>query len=221
MGPTVRRARRAMAGGDGAGRTSRATSRASCDGATGFAIGALVIGASATSQRASLGVHLGLEPRRLAPDMRKARQAQPLSSLIQRITAGSFEARGLAAAGIAAEWPAIVGETVAACSWPDRLRPDGTLRICVSGPVAVELQHLEPQILERIAAYYGYRAVTRIALRKPCAVGATNDGCGAPNATQNRLGVGRACRIRRRFYPGRSPEDSAWSSRPSGHRPLA
>lgn len=95
--------------------------------------------------------------------MRKTRQAQPLSMLIRRITAGSFEARGLAAAGIAAEWPAIVGETVAAQSWPDRLRPDGTLRVCVSGPVAVELQHLEPQILERIAAYYGYRAVTRIA----------------------------------------------------------
>ena len=95
--------------------------------------------------------------------MRKARQAQPLSTLIGKITAASFEARGLAAAGIAAEWPAIVGEAVAACSWPDRLRRDGTLRVCVSGPVAVELQHLEPQILERIAAFYGYRAVTRIA----------------------------------------------------------
>ena len=96
--------------------------------------------------------------------MRKARrQAQPLSTLIGRITARSFESRGLAAAGIAAEWPAIVGEAVAASSWPERLGRDGTLRVCVTGPVAVELQHLEPQILERIAAYYGYRAVTRIA----------------------------------------------------------
>ena len=95
--------------------------------------------------------------------MRKARQAQPLSTLIGKITAASFEARGLAAAGIAAEWPAIVGEATAACSWPERLGRDGTLRVCVAGPVAVELQHLEPQILERIAAYYGYRAVTRIA----------------------------------------------------------
>lgn len=95
--------------------------------------------------------------------MRKTRQAQLLSSLVDRITAKSFEARGLAAAGIAAEWSAIVGEAVAARSWPERLRPDGTLRVCVAGPVAVELQHLEPQILERIAAYYGYRAVTRIA----------------------------------------------------------
>ena len=95
--------------------------------------------------------------------MRKARQAQPLAALIGRIAAKSFESRGLAAAEITAEWPAIVGEALAACSWPERLGRDGTLRVCVSGPVAVELQHLEPQILERIAAYYGYRAVTRIA----------------------------------------------------------
>ena len=95
--------------------------------------------------------------------MRKTRQPQPLASLIGRITARPFEARGLAAAGIAAEWPAIVGETIAARSWPERLQPDGTLRVCVAGPVAVELQHLEPQILERVATYYGYRAVTRIA----------------------------------------------------------
>ena len=94
--------------------------------------------------------------------MRKTRQAQPLASLIGKITAKSFESRGLVAAGIATEWPAIVGETIAAFSWPERLGRDGTLRVCVSGPVAVELQHLEPQILERIAAFYGYRAVTRI-----------------------------------------------------------
>ena len=95
--------------------------------------------------------------------MRKARQAQPLATLIGRIAAKSFESRGLAAAEIASAWPAIVGEAIAASSWPDRLGRDGTLRVCVSGPVAVELQHLEPQILERIASYYGYRAVTRIA----------------------------------------------------------
>ena len=95
--------------------------------------------------------------------MRKLRQAQSLSSLVGKITSKSFEARGLVAAGIANEWPTVVGEAVAKHSWPERLRPDGTLRVCVSGPVAVELQHLEPQILERIAVYYGYRAVTRIA----------------------------------------------------------
>ena len=110
--------------------------------------------------------------------MRNPRQAKPLSSLIGKITAKSFESRGLVAAGIATEWPAIVGEAVAASSWPERLGRDGTLRVCVSGPVAVELQHLEPQILERIAAFYGYRAVTRIAYvnRSPASQPARDSG---------------------------------------------
>lgn len=94
--------------------------------------------------------------------MRNARRTRPLSWAIGKIAAKSFEARGLVAAGIVTDWPAIVGEAVAACSWPDRLQRDGTLRVCVSGPVAVELQHLETQILDRIATYYGYRAVTRL-----------------------------------------------------------
>lgn len=94
---------------------------------------------------------------------RGRRPARPLSWAIGKIVAKSFEARGLAAAGIVGEWRAIVGEALAACSWPDRLQRNGTLRVRVAGPVAVELQHLEPQILDRIAAYYGYRAATRIA----------------------------------------------------------
>ena len=93
---------------------------------------------------------------------RGRRSARPLSWAIGKIAAKSFKARGLAAAGIVGEWRAIVGEALAACSWPDRLQRNGTLRVRVAGPVAVELQHLEPQILDRIAAYYGYRAATRI-----------------------------------------------------------
>jgi hypothetical protein len=32
----------------------------------------------------------------------------------------------------------------------------------VSGALALELQHLEPQVLERINGYFGYRAVGRL-----------------------------------------------------------
>jgi hypothetical protein len=88
--------------------------------------------------------------------------AKPLSAAIGKITTKSFEARGFAAVGIVTEWAAVVGEEVAALSWPERLKRDGTLRVRVAGPIAVELQHQEPQILERIATYYGYRAVTRL-----------------------------------------------------------
>lgn len=84
---------------------------------------------------------------------------------------------GFAEAGIVTDWPAIVGEALAAHSTPLRLgfprgkRLEGTLHVSVSGALALELQHLEPLVLERINGYFGYRAVGRLKLvhdgRKP------------------------------------------------------
>jgi hypothetical protein len=87
--------------------------------------------------------------------------------------------RGTATARLAAEWPAIVGPEIARHSLPERLaggqgRPagaqrrgaappaGGTLRLRVEGPLALELQHLAPQIIERINSYFGYAAVGRL-----------------------------------------------------------
>ncbi len=67
-------------------------------------------------------------------------------------------------------WPVIVGEVIARNSQPERIRfpregrEGGTLFLKADGAFAIELQHLEPKILERINAYYGYRAVTKIAI---------------------------------------------------------
>jgi hypothetical protein len=77
--------------------------------------------------------------------------------------------RGLGEAQLLAEWDAIVGPDRAAEARPDRLaftggeRRGGTLRLRVAPAVALELQHREPQIIERINAFFGYRAVARLA----------------------------------------------------------
>ena len=76
----------------------------------------------------------------------------------------AFRARGFAEAGVLTEWPAIVGEDLAARSCPERLGRDGTLRVRLEGGAALEFQHLAPQILERIATFFGYRAVNRMTL---------------------------------------------------------
>jgi hypothetical protein len=91
--------------------------------------------------------------------------AAPLS----RVARPALKQRGLASGRIVAEWPEIVGATLAACSCPERLSQPrdggpGTLKIRVDGPLAVELQHLEPVIIERINGYFGYRAVARLAM---------------------------------------------------------
>lgn len=102
-------------------------------------------------------------PKRSAPGLRSV--AAPLSKVARPV----LKRRGLAGGRIVAEWPQIVGHGLAACSCPEKLSPargenDGVLRIRVDGPLAIELQHLEPQIIERINGYFGYRAVGRLAM---------------------------------------------------------
>lgn len=76
--------------------------------------------------------------------------------------------RGLAFGSLITEWPSIVGQQLSLRTQPEKLsfprgrREDATLHIRVSGAIALELQHLEPQILERINGFFGYRAVSKL-----------------------------------------------------------
>lgn len=102
-------------------------------------------------------------PKRSAPGLRS------LAAPVSKVARPMLKRRGLAGGRIIAEWPQIVGAGLAKCSCPEKLSiargdNDGVLRIRVDGPLAIELQHLEPQIIERINGYFGYRAVGRLAM---------------------------------------------------------
>jgi hypothetical protein len=50
---------------------------------------------------------------------------------------------------------------------PDGEQPEpGTLMLRVEGPAAIEIQHLAPQILERVNRFFGFAAVGRLTLRQ-------------------------------------------------------
>jgi hypothetical protein len=95
-----------------------------------------------------------------------------LAATLQKVTRRTLGRHGLAEGGLVTDWAAVVGETIAERSLPLRLsftgsgRRDGTLHVRVSGALALELQHLEPQILERINGYFGYRAVERLRIHQ-------------------------------------------------------
>lgn len=95
---------------------------------------------------------------------------RPLAASLGALSKRALGRRGFAEAGLITEWDTIVGPALAAASQPDRLtfppgrRNGGTLRLTVAGPVAIELQHLEPVVIERINGYFGYRAVERVLL---------------------------------------------------------
>ena len=96
-----------------------------------------------------------------------------LSATLPKITKAVLDKGGRDYATIIAEWPAIVGQALAGSSQPEKLirrragderSSGGVLTIRVSGGAALEIQHREPQIIERINSYIGYRAVTRLKL---------------------------------------------------------
>jgi hypothetical protein len=84
-------------------------------------------------------------------------------------TKGAVAKRGFTEARLLLDWSVIVGETLARHTLPERLvRPrgegGGVLHVRVSGAFALELQHLEPQVIERINAHFGHAAVARLKL---------------------------------------------------------
>jgi hypothetical protein len=96
-----------------------------------------------------------------------------LSATLPKVTKAIIDKGGRDYATLIAEWPAIVGPQLAAASQPEKLvrrRHDderstgGVLTIRVSGGAALEIQHREPQIVERINTYLGYRGVVRLRL---------------------------------------------------------
>lgn len=93
-----------------------------------------------------------------------------LGAATAKVTGPLFRKRGFAEAGILTNWPEIMGHVLAARTMPQRIsfpkgeRSEGTLYIRVESAWATELQHLSPQVIERINSYFGYRAVAHLAL---------------------------------------------------------
>jgi hypothetical protein len=95
-----------------------------------------------------------------------------LAETVQILTEPALKKRGLANVALVAEWPQIVGEAIGKWSMPEKLvfpprqNRAGVLHVRVgSSAMALEFQHTEPVIIERINVYFGYPAVARLRLR--------------------------------------------------------
>ncbi len=99
-----------------------------------------------------------------------------LSATLPKITKAILEKGGREYAALVTDWAHIMGPSLAQSSMPEKLahsRPSaartgesggGVLTIRVTGGAAMEIQHREPQLIERINSYLGHRAVTRLKL---------------------------------------------------------
>ena len=104
---------------------------------------------------------------------RRSGGLRPVATALPKITRKALGRRGLAEGSLIADWPEIVGETLAARCLPIKLsfadpkrRAEGTLILQVESAWTLELQHLAPQLIERINQTLGYAAVARLNFRQ-------------------------------------------------------
>jgi hypothetical protein len=102
---------------------------------------------------------------------RRGNGLKALAGDLPRVTKKAIGRRGFADGALLADWPRIVGNDLARASEPIRLsfpkrqeRSSGTLVLRVEPSLAITLQHLEPQLLERVNSFFGYRIVSRLKL---------------------------------------------------------
>lgn len=94
-----------------------------------------------------------------------------LAATLPKVTKPVLEKRGTAFATLIAQWSEIFGPALADVTMPERLSaaapggpPGGTLTIRVTSGAAADVQHLAPQLIERMNTFLGFAAVTRLKL---------------------------------------------------------
>jgi hypothetical protein len=93
-----------------------------------------------------------------------------MSQVVEPLTKPLFKSRGLAGTNFVADWPRIVGKELAGHCWPEKIsfpqgkKTGGTLCVACENGFATEIQHMQPMILERLNVFYGYQAVSRLAI---------------------------------------------------------
>ncbi len=109
-----------------------------------------------------------------APTVEAPRQnrARAVSELLPAIHGAAFKRFGFVQSALVTRWPEIVGARWAAASAPESLRfppgkrADGVLTIVVRGAHAPMMQHIAPEIVERVNRFFGYVAVARLTIRQ-------------------------------------------------------
>lgn len=84
-----------------------------------------------------------------------------IAALLPAILRPAFRKHGAAGVQIMTDWAEIVGPSLSAVTQPRRFVA-GSLTIACAGPVALELQHLSAQLIDRINGQVGRPLVQRI-----------------------------------------------------------
>lgn len=99
-------------------------------------------------------------------------EARQIADLMPAIGRTAFRRFGFVQSSVVTRWPEIVGERHARHCMPESIRfppgekADGILQLVVTPAHATMIQHVTPEIMDRVNRFFGYRAVARVKIRQ-------------------------------------------------------
>lgn len=109
-----------------------------------------------------------------APRKGLSGRLRPLSAVVTGVVRNTLESKHYALALLIQNWGDVVGEQLAVDSMPLKISlpfhptDQGVLHIQARSSCALRIQHMQPQIIERVNLALGYPAVTKLHLiQKP------------------------------------------------------
>ena len=114
------------------------------------------------------------KPKPAAKPFERARGGPPraIADLMPDVGRSAFRRFGFVQSSVVSRWPEIVGERHARFCAPESIRfppgekRDGILQLVVAPAYGPIIQHVIPEIVERVNRFFGYAAVARIKLRQ-------------------------------------------------------
>ena len=98
--------------------------------------------------------------------------ARPVAELVPQIGRAAFRRFGFVQSSVVTRWPEIVGPHHAKVCQPESIRfppgekSEGILQLVVLPAHAPLIQHVIPEIIERVNRFFGYKAVARAKMRQ-------------------------------------------------------
>ena len=98
--------------------------------------------------------------------------ARPIAELMPEVGRTAFRRFGFVQSSVVSRWPDIIGARHARVCSPESIRfppgekSEGILQLVVVPAHAPLIQHVIPEIIERVNRFFGYNAVARVKIRQ-------------------------------------------------------
>jgi hypothetical protein len=98
--------------------------------------------------------------------------ARSVADMLPDVGRAAFRRFGFIQSSVVSRWAEIVGQRYAAVSAPESIRfpqgkrSEGVLTLEVQGAHGTMMQHVAPEIVDRVNRFFGYPAVARVVIRQ-------------------------------------------------------